>query len=407
MAGIRTVTTSRFLEEYESFTNRYREFTFVWISEKQLRHAVGRWMRLNILRHILDDFCQKLEGSLFVLEDFQGLGAFFPKNEVFEKTGGLEQLKRVFQRQQDCVLGDVASVFSIPTNTSGATSVIEWLAKTQSDGVRSGQIDSGSGFPAANTGEDALDVRSLYSLENAIRSADLSQFIRSQPIVPFSNKGPEVELCREFFVAFQRLQSAVLPGVNLQTNSDLFRYVTGVVDRGMLLALETRKTALEDYRRISVNLSIENLSRQDNYIKQLASLKSEPKAIIVEFAVDEVFSNIDEYLILRDYLSTKGIGVAIDRIKPALIPFMRPEYLRADFYKVLWSDAISNAETSTALFERFVAEAGAAKVVLTHCDSANALKYGAARGLSIYQGFFVDQFLARQQNDQRKSRENA
>src|SRR5262249_22787450 len=64
----------------------------------------------------------------------------------------------------------------------------------------------------------------------------------------------------------------------------------------------------------------------------------------------------------------------------------------ADLYKIQWTPGLGHQDESAAVaaLDRLVTQAGEGRVILCRCDSDAAIRFGAAHGLYLFQGWHVD-----------------
>ncbi len=369
-----------------------------WIDARQFRPDTAARLRAGILHRVLGDFAAQSQGQVYPLRTGDIL-AVIPLAAEARHPALIGKLELVLRRQQAGLLGDLAHFHRLPDDYQALLDRLEGVAEraealdaaAEVAGTAGGRGGAG-GDAGGGAGARPLDVTLLTKLEASLRGSDLTGFISHQPVVRFTREGVDREVFREYFLAFERLAQAVLPGYDLKARGSHFQFLTGLVDSSVVGALG-ELLAARPGQAVSLNLSLETSAENDKVLAGLKLLQGQAGTLLVEFAAAEVFAHLDEYLILRDYLRTLGIRVVIDRIRPSQLPLIDSGYLRADHYKLLWTDALTGGRERNAAFARFVESAGSRRLVLSQCDSLDALEYGVRHDLVHFQGWTVDRLL--------------
>jgi len=109
----------------------------------------------------------------------------------------------------------------------------------------------------------------------------------------------------------------------------------------------------------------------------------------------DVISDIQAYYQARDKLTALGCRISLDAMDIDSLAVMDRELLSVDFLKINWKAEYQKL-IGAARAQRIVSaiEAhGKMRIVLCHCDSKEALNFGAAVGIHMFQGFLVDKKL--------------
>ncbi|MGH6913569.1 MAG: hypothetical protein ACREH3_07660, partial [Geminicoccales bacterium] len=89
-------------------------------------------------------------------------------------------------------------------------------------------------------GGEPLDPSHLGQIEKALLSADLSSFVRRQPVCIVAEGAPPQPLFHELYISIYDLRKAVLPRYNLTSDRWLFQHLTQILDLRMLSLLMAR-----------------------------------------------------------------------------------------------------------------------------------------------------------------------
>jgi EAL domain-containing protein (putative c-di-GMP-specific phosphodiesterase class I) len=177
-------------------------------------------------------------------------------------------------------------------------------------------------------------------------------------------------------------------------NRTLFRYLTQLLDSRMLDMLISAPTRYFE-TPVSLNFNVETiLSRKfrefDAVIKPLVKV-----SIVIEIQVGDVFSDIDAFIAARNLLQRLGYKVCIDGFTSLAITIIDRERLGFDLAKLQWNADIETdlrAEENYSVM-RAIKNFGANRVILCRCDTRQAVNYGQALGINLFQGRFLDRIL--------------
>lgn len=238
----------------------------------------------------------------------------------------------------------------------------------------------------------SINPDQLGWLEDALGSADLTNLIRNQPICAVSGAKP-VPVFHELYVSIADLESQVVPGVDLSGNRWLFQYLTGILDKRMLMYLA--EEGERSNRAFSFNMNVATLLSSD-FAKFDQRVSSSLRGrLVIELQTVDVFSDMAAYLFARDYVADRGYRLCLDGLTHFTAPFVDRNKLAFDFVKIYWTPAMTNID-----FERMATELrvggddqSISRVILCRCDSQEALDVGKKIGINLYQGRYVDKML--------------
>ncbi len=229
-------------------------------------------------------------------------------------------------------------------------------------------------------------------LEDSLANADLSNMIRNQPICAVSGAKP-VPIFHELYVSIADLEAQVVPGVDLTGNRWLFQYLTGVLDRRMLVYLA--EEGERSTRAFSFNMNVATLLSSD-FAKFDQRVSSGLRGrLVIELQTVDVFSDMAAYMFARDYVADRGYRICLDGLTHFTAPFVDRNKLAFDFVKMHWNPAMSHID-----FERMAADiksenddSALSRVILSRCDNEEAVIVGKKVGINLFQGRYVDKVL--------------
>ncbi|HEX9702983.1 MAG TPA: hypothetical protein VGA19_09030 [Rhodospirillales bacterium] len=208
-------------------------------------------------------------------------------------------------------------------------------------------------------------------------------------IVP--GKAPR-PLMNEYFIAMEALKKHVFTNVELRASGNLFNQLTITLDR---LLIEAFKDVNPDRHRCSINLNVESVFTRafeeflgDSDGKGLAN-------IVCEFRQANILQHFDEFEIAANLIRSRGGTIAIDHMFPETVGLVNVPRLRAGMAKVFWRPGAETVLPKQANEIKRMHEAGVL-FVMARVDDELGIQVGQKLGISLFQGFHIDQLLKSQ-----------
>ena len=248
-------------------------------------------------------------------------------------------------------------------------------------------------------GEEAphspLDPPNLAALEQAIAQADLSTFIRRQPICAVVRDRKPEPVYYEIYTSIEALRQIVMPDVDLRANQWLFQDLTKHLDRRMIAYLAQNDDATLQHA-FSVNLNVSTLLSPEFLDFDEALNSSTRGGIVIELQLFDVYADLGNFLFARDFLHERGYRFCLDAMTHMSLPLIDREELGFDLVKLLWSadlyDQLSGVRGQGV--REAALKMGSERLILTRCDSEQALEVGQSLGITLYQGHLLDEMLS-------------
>jgi EAL domain-containing protein (putative c-di-GMP-specific phosphodiesterase class I) len=232
----------------------------------------------------------------------------------------------------------------------------------------------------------------LAEIERDMRDADLSTTIRRQPICAALPETPIRTVFDEVYININHLRQSMGVEVDLLSNRWLFKYLTQILDERMLETIQRNPVRFLS-NPISLNLNIPTLL-SSNFAAFDAAVKASgiKTSIVVELQIADVFADMSAFLLAKDTVQKLGYRVCLDGVSELSLPQIDRARLGFDLIKLIWnSDGeqdVSSAK-NTKLAEA-VRACGNNRVILTRCDTKQAVQYGQALGITLFQGRYLD-----------------
>ncbi len=243
-----------------------------------------------------------------------------------------------------------------------------------------------------------LDPEQLGKLENFLRRADLSNLMRRQPVCAITpgNMTPQ-PVFRELYISIADLQQSVLPEFDLASNLWLFQHLTQTLDSRMLSML-VRNDDSSIASSFSINLNVGTILSPP-FLNFDSSLKAIARGtVVIELQKIDIFGDMGAYMFARDFMRERGYRICLDGLNHLTLQFIDRERLGLDLLKLIWSpdmaDDLSGSRTSE--LKEHIDRCGRARIILTRCDSDEAIRFGQSLGITMYQGRYVDKLLTQE-----------
>jgi len=366
--------------------------------------------QLKIAINLMNDLLGDLDGAIYLCED----GRIFVMVRNFS---GLVLDKMIFQLRYLFMDDPLAYTTDGDENPEFATvhnMEFEWESFTASakrdlvNRVRKiraeqrniphaaqARMESGEpmalGFSEIFPVMQSLTPANLVSIERDMREMDLSPAIRRQPICASLPNTPARTVFDEMYINVNHLRQALNVQIDLRSNRNLFRYLTRTLDLRMLDTIQ-RAPARYLINPVSLNLNVETLL-SNRFAEFDAAVKPGTKvSIVIEIQLADVFTDIDAFMTAKDVLHRLGYRICLDGTTEQSFPQIDRSSMGFDLVKLMWN-ADHKTEMGSAINQR-VAEAvkrcGENRVILTRCDSIEAVEYGQEMGITLFQGRYLD-----------------
>jgi EAL domain-containing protein (putative c-di-GMP-specific phosphodiesterase class I) len=253
---------------------------------------------------------------------------------------------------------------------------------------------TGPGEAASPAEPPPLSPHRLGELVDTIARADLSNMMRRQVICAIPPKTAPVRLFHELYISIDELREIVMPGYNIASDRWLFQHLTQTLDQRMLQLLSKNDDSVIA-SAFSVNFNVATLV-SDRFLAFDAALSSATRgSIVIELQLVDIFSDLAAYVFARDFVKERGYRICLDGVTDRMLPFVDRDRLGLDLIKILWNaDILGDSRTERREeIRKLIAAFGRARVILCHCDTAEAVAIGQELGIVMFQGRHIDRLL--------------
>lgn len=256
------------------------------------------------------------------------------------------------------------------------------------------RMNTRSALKARQEKGEPLTPEVLDRVERALDRADLSNLVRRQFICSLNTKMVPEPVFSELFISINDLRETLLPGVNLLANQWLFQHLTETLDQRML-AMLVKTDQITISGDISFNLNVSTMLSRDFLAFDDNLTASRRGSMIIELQKVDIFADLASYLFAREFVQEKGYRVCLDGMTHETMPMIDRERLGADMVKLVWhSDLVDSGDEMAEQTRTLIHRTGATRVVLCRVDNREAVDFGHAVGVELYQGRFIENLIA-------------
>ena len=381
----------------------------VQVHLSRLKPFNRREHHIRVAANNFEALVKALHGQLFILKNCD-LYFIYKHEASSDVETAVQKVRFLFSDDpllaEDAVAGDRFSTwFDVERQFDELLDLVQGLVdqemKRQSE-VRA-KMDTRAALKARQELGEPLTPEILTRVEAALARADLSNLVRRQFACQVGPKGAPDPAFSELFISIKDLRETMLPGVNLTSNRWLFQHLTYSLDRRML-AMLAKTDHITISGDISFNLNVSTLLSQDFLAFDDAVPASRRGHMVVELEKLDIFSDLEAYTFAREFVQERGYRICVDGLTHQTLPMIDRERLGADLIKLVWhSDMADGWDDIKGDLSALVRRAGQNRVVLCRCDDREAVEFGRAIGIELFQGRHIEHLIA-EENRKRELR---
>ncbi|MFM9890559.1 MAG: hypothetical protein ACKVOE_07980 [Rickettsiales bacterium] len=231
----------------------------------------------------------------------------------------------------------------------------------------------------------------LAGIERDLRDTDLTSAIRRQSVCAAIPGAAVRTVFDEMYIHINQLKENLGTQVDLLSNRWLFKYLTQMLDMRMLDTIQ-RNPIRYLANPISLNLNIPTVL-STRFVEFDAAIKPSTKVpVVIELQIADVFVDMAAFLAAKDAVQKMGYRVCLDGVSDISFPQIDRQRLGFDLIKLIWNaDSAKEAQSEKNIrLAEAVRQCGPNRVILTRCDNLQAVEFGQALGISLFQGRYLD-----------------
>ncbi len=391
---------AKLVEELTDIKGQEQQWNAVYFKFHKLLEHYRSDYQIKIATNLLVDLLKQQKGGMYLFKDtgLVILGNNIPKN-LLDKA--IFQLRYLFM---DDPLAYTADGQENPAfcDLYDLGEDYETLATIARKKMLQGRNPNASASSAASVAPSSskqgkknyCDASNLFSVEQSIRQMDIAPIIRKQPICATVPNMSVRKVFDELYLNIAHLRETLDTNIDILSNRWLFKYLTLAMDERVLNSLTTQHKHFTT-NPISINLNIRTLM-SDAFLAFDATLKPSAKvSVVLEIQASDVFEDMYAFISARDSVQKLGYRICLDGLNHHSFAMIDRELLKADLVKLQWNANIKSdigAEENRAV-AMAVQRCGANRIILTRCDNRQAVEYGQAFGISLFQGRYLDELI--------------
>lgn len=248
--------------------------------------------------------------------------------------------------------------------------------------------DSPSQALRSEAARGGLTPWSVDQIGKLLGEIDLRRYGRTQPIYRHDKNGGWKPVSEEYFVSFDDLRRERFPKLDLITPEHLFLALCEMLDQ-RLLGMLTDKPEIIAGRAIWLNLSVRSIMGSV-FAQFIRNLPHDKRSLVgFELHRGDLFQDFSLTLDAINALRHEGFKVALDSVTPDMAHYLNLAAFNVDFIKINVSkDRAAQLEDPTIRLE--LARIPPERLVFFRCDNERALAAGLEMGVSLFQGWLID-----------------
>lgn len=232
--------------------------------------------------------------------------------------------------------------------------------------------------PARGAPTDPLDPQALAAVEAALAQADVARFVRRRPVCERGADGEFRLRWEERALSVAEIAASLAPDRAMRADPWLFRRLTRTLDRRML-ALLGAPHELRDAGPFSLSLNVASILSPE-FLRFDASLPATLRGrVVLGLTPADIMADPAAFLFAREFARERGYRLVLRGVTADLLDVFPLRRIGLDLLQLRFSPELTRAGADLALPE-------GGRIVLSRADSGEALAWGRAQGVVLYQG---------------------
>ena len=238
--------------------------------------------------------------------------------------------------------------------------------------------------------EVPLDLATIAKLEKFISAMDISACVRPQNIIAIVGKGKPTVAMIERSAKADEVVSQLIQNVDMTSNVWLKGYLDDLIATRMILSDPEvkNKKSLASVMPLTINTI---LGPHFSAFEQ-SHKKIDKSAVVIELSLMDVLADSGRFEAAQSRARSAGYKLAIGQIDPYVLSILDPSLLDVDFFKVNWRPSVSDwlDELNSQIFKKTLSRIGLPRVIISDCNSDEAITVMRAHGATLFTGSAVD-----------------
>ena len=386
--GLQTLTGAERLlwEASERALRQPRGRLVLVLHLSRLTPPAPRSYHIRIARVLMQDSAARFDGQVFTMRNqdlvmlCRQAGSLAQTNAATLGRSGRDE----FAASPESLPAMLGRLFSVDADSAELTSL--WRLESDAPSLLGYLTERAGGAASADVLDEQGDATlSAAALQGILAKVPLGDLMRQQTGMSLDNDRGRT-LTDRLVPAFRELDFSLaalnLGPVATRATADpfLFRHLA---------------TGLDARMPIHLNLSLETiLSPAFTRLSRQAAAAGVRLGASVSLM--QACADLDLMDHARRVLTSTGAELVLTHVDPIALAMIRPAKLRPNVMKIVWSPLLLAGSPAEQRASRngLLDGVDLAKVVLQNADSQNALAWGKAQGISLFQGAFIDNVQA-------------
>lgn len=232
----------------------------------------------------------------------------------------------------------------------------------------------------------------LSKVQKIISVSDFSSFIRRQAVCAIIGKSTPQRVFEEVFVDIEDVRDSLLPGVNIKSNPWLNLALSDTLNK-RVLDIISRHDDGDLPGNFSVNINVSSIL-SDEFIQFDDSINGSMRTTIaLELKLEDIFSDMNSYLLARTFAKARGYKICIDGITVDKLNYINRQKLDCDLMKIEWHPSLIDIFSKDEHFMDYQNKGERAKIILCNIEDQSAIEAGNNLGINMYQGRYVQRMI--------------
>ena len=237
-----------------------------------------------------------------------------------------------------------------------------------------------------------LDLETISKLEKFISAMDISAYVRPQNIIVIVGKGKPAVAMIERSVKAEEVVGQLIQEVDLDSNVWLRGYLDDIISNRMILSnpeLQNKKSLAS-----IVPLTINTILGPHFAAFEQSHKSIDKSAIVIEISLMDILADPSRFEAAQSRARLADYKLAIGHIDPYALSILDPSLLDVDFFKVKWRPSVTKwlDEINSEIFRNTLYRIGLPRVIVSDCDSDEAITTMRAQGATLFTGSAVDDY---------------
>ena len=215
----------------------------------------------------------------------------------------------------------------------------------------------------------------------------LKAFLCEQQVAERGAGNALVPVMHEYFFSIDRIRKALFADVDLRKSAKFMSELTLALDQAIMRSIGAVPNSSTPF---SINLNVQSVFTPtfEPFIQRVPV-----ENMVIEFRQPNIVEFYDEYVAARDLLEEKGVKITIDRIFPDTFGLVNLDFIGAKSAKLNWTGAERWRDLRLETLKRMI-DLGISMVV-SRVDEAAAVELAEKAGVRRFQGFYIDDIIAK------------